>query len=406
MTTEMEQEKPRILSYAVFGATLIVVVINLVSLLFPALLFSTISEIESEINPFEIGAWAVPFLAVNLFLLGFGVLYYKKKMPNIIKKIIDSILKFEVSRRSSTIIVIILLFSYIVYAAPDLRIYEATQWEDFQRIEKIVKEYPTGEIKGVGNLAAYHVTNSLLKISDSVLQNIKIIPFIASICLLLLTYFFTAEVSQKRFAGIVAVIIMLQSFTFHRYDTLATYPNFWILFYLLSLYLILKKPYLSSISYFLSIFSKALTAQFLPMSLFFIYNEKVPIKKKIYNMIPYIVAIVIVGVVMLSGVNLAATNVGEYSNYDFIRGFTTLAYQLRADWLVLIFLLPLTFALFLKSRKGLRVADSILILILGGALSAPLLAGFTGFNIFPYRFMPLVVFFAVGVGTLLSKKVN
>ena len=402
----MEKEKPRVLSYVVFGITLTVVVTNLISLFFPALLYSTIAEIETEIDPFELGAWTVPFLVVNFFLLGFGILYYKNKIPNIIKKLVNSILNFEISRRASITIIIILLIGYISYAAQDLRIYEATQWEDFQRIERIIKDYPTGEIKGVGNLATYHVTNSLLKISEVVFQNIKAIPFIASICLLLLTYFFTVEISQKRFAGIVAVIILLQSFTFHRYDTLATYPNFWILFYLFSLYLIFKKPYLSSIAYFLSIFAKALTAQFLPMTLFFIYNEKLPMKKRIYIMIPYLATIGIVIALILAGVNIAATDVGAFSNYDFIRGFTTLTYQLRADWLILIFLLPLTFALFLKSRKGVRIADSIMILIMGSALSAPLLAGFTGFNIFPYRFMPLIVFFAVGVGTLLSKKIN
>jgi len=37
-------------------------------------------------------------------------------------------------------------------------------------------------------------------------------------------------------------------------------------------------------------------------------------------------------------------------------------------------------------------------------LTAPILTGFTDQTNQPYRFVPLVVFFAVGVGVLLSKK--
>src|SRR3990172_11671302 len=104
----MEEVKIRKTSYAVFAITLLVVGINLVSLFFPALIFSSISEIETEIDPFEIGAWTVPFLVTNFFLLGFGVLYYKNKIPGIVKKIANFILNFEISRRASTTIIIIL----------------------------------------------------------------------------------------------------------------------------------------------------------------------------------------------------------------------------------------------------------------------------------------------------------
>jgi len=52
------------------------------------------------------------------------------------------------------------------------------------------------------------------------------------------------------------------------------------------------------------------------------------------------------------------------------------------------------------------MADSILILIAGTLFSAPLLLGFTEFNTQPYRLIPFIVFFAMGVGTLLSRKTN
>jgi len=70
---------------------------------------------------------------------------------------------------------------------------------------------------------------------------------------------------------------------------------------------------------------------------------------------------------------------------------------------VLVFLLPLTIGLYLKSRKGVIEADSIMVMIAGILLSVPLLTGFSYFNIQPYRWIPLIAFFAIGVGILLSK---
>jgi len=52
------------------------------------------------------------------------------------------------------------------------------------------------------------------------------------------------------------------------------------------------------------------------------------------------------------------------------------------------------------------IGSSVLVLIIGSIISAPLLAGLTGFNIFPYRHMPLIVFFSIGVGMLFSKKIT
>jgi len=237
-----------------------------------------------------------------------------------------------------------------------------------------------------------------------IFQNVKVIPFIGSISLLLLTYFFTAKIANKRFAGLVAMVILLQSYTFLRYDTAATYSNFWTLFYLLSLYVIYKRWYLSPVSLVLSIFSKLLSAIFLPMTLFFTYRANIPRRKKINIMITYgvLVSVMLVGAFLI---DFGPRFIEPFSNFDFWDGFTTWASMLRLDGLVLLFLLPLTVGLFMISRKGLREADSILILLGGILISAPILAAFTDFEIQPYRYMPLIVFFAVGVGILLSKKI-
>jgi len=60
--------------------------------------------------------------------------------------------------------------------------------------------------------------------------------------------------------------------------------------------------------------------------------------------------------------------------------------------------------LYLASRKGVLQADAVMILIAGTLLVAPLLTGFTYMTNQPYRFVPLVFFFAIGIGTLLAKR--
>ena len=75
----------------------------------------------------------------------------------------------------------------------------------------------------------------LLDASQTIFQNIKILPFVASILVILFTYLLTVQITEKRFAGIIAILVLIQSHTFLRFDTVAVYENFWVLFYLLSL---------------------------------------------------------------------------------------------------------------------------------------------------------------------------
>ena len=90
---------------------------------------------------------------------------------------------------------------------------------------------------------------------------------------------------------------------------------------------------------------------------------------------------------------------------EFWIGFASFAAQLRFDWLVIVFLVPLTVGLFLTSEKN-KHAESIMVLIAGMLFAAPILTGFTDQTNQPYRFVPLITFFAVGVGVLLSKKTS
>ena len=353
---------------------------------------------------FESGIWLIPVITTNLILLGIGIFYYTKKLPVKIRNAINFIFNFEVSRNVALFVVVTITFFYVGSAMIDSSNDESKQLGDYEGVLRTVENWPFG-VQETPSLAVLHVKNFLLKVSLEVFQNIKIIPFLGSISLLLLTYFFTVAITKKRFAGIVAMLILVQSYTFLRFDTVATYSNFWTLFYLLSLFLILNRWYLSPISYFASIFSKPLTAAYLPLTLFFIYRSDISKKKKIRVAIPYLIIFaMILGIIFVGGPQLVELQ--DFNFNDFWNGFTTWSFQLRYDTIFLLFILPVTVGLYLTSKKGVQYADAILLLIIGVIFAMPLMAGTTTYNLHPYRYVPLIVFFAIGVGMLFSKKIT
>ena len=80
----MSISKSSILSYGVFGFSISIVLLCCVSIIFPALISSTNSEFSespfytSQVEPFEIGSLAIPFVILNGIILFIGIIYYKK----------------------------------------------------------------------------------------------------------------------------------------------------------------------------------------------------------------------------------------------------------------------------------------------------------------------------------------
>jgi len=407
----MENQKTDKISYLVFAFAFGVIFISLVSVIFPALIITLLDESGLETISFEIGSMAIPVLVANFSLLVFGILVYKKKLPNKIERLFNFVLKFEISKNVALLAFVGLIFLYIGYFMNDLKTDEELIFGDYLRVRPTVDNWPSSDNIPFPDLYYLHVKNFFLKSSIILFQNIRVIPFLASIVTLVLTYLITVEISKKRFAGLIAVVILLQSHVFLQFSTISTYDNFWTMFYLLSLYMIWKKRwYASPISYIASVFSKPLSAVFLPMTLFFTYRAEIPRKKKIYITISYVVVAAFAG----SAVLILEIDFGEdvttgglsFNSVDLWAGFTTWSFHLREDVVFLMFILPLAVSLFLTSRKGVKQADSILVLLAGIALAMPLLAAFTDFRLHPYRLVPLLVFFAIGVGTLFSNKLT
>jgi len=402
-----EFENSQIVSYVVFFCTLVVVLLTLTPVIFPALYSSFFGMYTENLEPFELGYQSVFFIVSNLLIFGFGIAYYKKKIPSLVYSAVEKIRTFEISKRVSIISLAVILVVYVGLSVPELFLDEGEQWSDYNAVLIPALEiWPFGEADDVyvQEQNDRYVRMFLLDASLDVFQNIKLLPFIASILVVVFTYLVAVQFCQKRFAGIIAVIVLLQTYTFLKFDTTAVYENFWVLFFLISLYVIEKKWFLSPIFYILAFYTKAYVAPFFLLTLFTTYRTQISRRTKIAILISYVIIVSIAIAIIFLG-DTVYPDVIEVNSNKFILGFQVIIAQLRFDLFFVMALLPVTVGLMFLSKNKLKHADSILILIFGTIIVSPILVTFTyHYEILPYRFVPLLVFFSIGVGMFFSKK--
>ena len=387
--------------------------ISLISVIFPALISETvsISDLEKlgisqhEEDPYQIGPLAELLILVNGGI--FGIYVLKNRVPEKISILFKKIVSFQISKKVTILTIIVILSIYTIMTIPEFEKNE--EFDDFITMEKRLNESIRDNrftiedaISGNQNysIAEPHVKYSLLLISEKVFGDFRVIAFFASVSLLILTYLVTEAITKNRLAGLVSIILLIQSNLFLSFDTSAVYSNFWILFYLLSLYVITKIWIASPVLFGISIFCKMLTAIFAPMSIFFILNSDISKNQKII-MISSMIVLLAAGSVIFLGTQVSE-KLTVFETDRFWEGFASFAFQMRLDGITILFLIPLIFGLFLSSKKY-KHANSISILITGVLLSAPILVGISDQTNQPYRFIPVIVFFAVGVGMLFPK---
>jgi len=399
-------ENTQTVSYIIFFCTLVVVLLTLTPVIFPALYSSFFGMFTENLDPFELGYQSVFFIVSNILILGFGAAYYKKKIPSLVYDVVGKIRTFEISKRVSIISLAVILVVYIGLTVPELSVDESSQWSDYNAVLIPALEiWPFGEADDiyVQEQNDRYVRMFLLDVSLDIFQNIKILPFIASILVVIFTYLITVQFCQKRFAGIIAVIVLLQSYTFLKFDTTAVYENFWVLFFLISLYVIEKKWFLSPVFYILAFYTKAFVAPFFLMTLFTTYRSQISRRTKIAILISYFV-IVSAALALIFVGDTIYPDIIDVNSSKFILGFQVIIAQLRFDLFFIMALLPVTVGLIFLSKNKLKHADSILILIFGTIITSPILVTFTyHYEILPYRFIPLLIFFSIGVGMFFSK---
>ena len=106
-----EFENSQTVSYVVFFCTLVVVLLTLTPVIFPALFSSFFGMFTENLDPFELGYQSVFFIVSNILILGFGAAYYKKKIPSLVYDVVEKIRTFEISKRVSMISLAVILSS-------------------------------------------------------------------------------------------------------------------------------------------------------------------------------------------------------------------------------------------------------------------------------------------------------
>lgn len=380
--------KKPVTSYFVFLFSSTITILTIIPALFPALyssfyrtsIITTTDEFDIGINPFEPGILFIPIVVTSLLVLAFTIII---KFKSIKLRIIDFPKKY------SYISIIIILSIFTILSYDDVNSEEV--FEDWNAVKRGLDIWPPDKI----NLEP-HVRYFLLVSSFTIFGNYKVIPFLASMALIITAYLFTNKITNNRLAGVIAATIILQSNLFLSFSTTATYTNFWILFYVISLFLVIHKTwFLSPIAYGMSIFSKIFSTVFFPVSIFFILNAEISIRKKI---------ILFLVVVTLISVGLYMINSTESWNWNgFLNGFVSFSYQMKYDVLIVVFLLPVITGLYFISKKN-RYANSVSIMISGILISNPILLAMTTVTTMPYRSIILVVFFAIGAAMILANQ--
>tara|TARA_Y100000590_G_scaffold66743_1_gene72348 strand:+ start:1385 stop:2590 length:1206 start_codon:yes stop_codon:yes gene_type:complete len=392
----------------VFLFALIMVGISLLSVVFPALILHEFGKISTDrFNAFEIGNNAILLIVSNIVVISLGFLYKKNKLPSFSSPI-NKIRTFEISKKQSLIAGIIILVVYTGITVPELTIDETTQFPDVFTLLVGLESFPITDSGDtvIDEQNSRFVRMILLGFSQDYFNNIKVIPFISSIILVAVTGLIAIQISHRRIAGLIAMIVLLQGYTFLEYDTIAVYENLWITFFLFSIYTIHKRWYLSGILYLLSVFSKAFATPFLILNVFYVLRSSSNRSKKLRILISYGIIILI----MFGLFSIGNTIYDDIIYVDFNRFMSSLSdfsSQMRFDTFLLIMILPVMIGLFFAARNGVKHAESMLFFIPSLLLAGPLVALATDyFVILPYRFIPLIVFFSISIAVVIFRNIK
>ena len=393
----MKLENKQQVSKIIFLICLTVSLISFVSLIFPALLIElTIQESNREINFFELGVLAIPIIIVNIVFLGLLIIHKLNRLPVGFNKIIHKISVNDVSRRTTVIVLLALFFIYLSFSIDELQ-REEFEFGDYLGAEAAARNFSFECDQFISPQIRYF----FLHISLLVFDNIRILPFIASISLLLITFFLTLELTKKRISALIAFSVLLQSNLFLLFDTTSTYENFWTSFYFFSLYLIFKKPIGSHASFILGMLSKPLVITLLPINLFAIFTNNTKKSQQIILWITYSAIILLIMVAFITN-NIVHVNELNFDLKRLISSMNEFGNSLRYDSLILMLFIPCIIILFRKTGQIAKSVNLIFVGIIMSILSQSIMFSLIDMTLQLYRFIPLIVFIAISVGIIFS----
>ena len=305
--------------------------------------------------------------------------------------------QFDVPKNIAYLILTGLIIIFVIFSFDELS-REEYELGDYGLLKPAIEDLGENNLSS-GTLRHFHLYASLL-----IFENLRVIPFLISIGLLLTAYLLSSELSNKRLSGLVSTAILLQSNLFLLFDTTSVYNNAWSLFYFVSLYLMFKKPVFSHLSYAWSLFLKPLTGLYFPINIFLILQENFSNNQKKILIISYAIIILLVLTLIFSGF-LAEFERITFDEQKFIVGLSEFGNSFRFDGLILLLFFPTMIILYLKAGSKKKV-EFIFFSIGIMFVAQPLLNSLVEITVQPYRYIPLIVFFSIAVGLIFSNLKN
>lgn len=305
------------------------------------------------------------------------------------------------------IIIVTLFIGYTITTIPELFVDECIGVEDCFDFDRRMARLNVWDVSWIVDDFRHFVHMSLLVLSLSVFGNPKVLVLFSSILLLVVSYLLAVNLTRRKEAGIITLAVIIQSFVFYNYDTSVTYPSFWALLFVTSMYLVTTKWYASPLPYIISIPAKAITVIFFPPFLAFVWL--VDIKKSVKIKITVLYGIIITAFIVI-GFNISFVTSAR-SGFNLIRipdfdktleGFVSWVWKGFAnDQITLVILIFSSFIILTKmihkpNAKALLAVTWLLI------LTSPFLIGFTTYDVWPYRMLVHVVAIALMAGFLVT----
>ena len=134
---DLEQKKQDFISWTVFLFTIIVVIITMISVIFPAFILGTfegIPKYPQTIDIFEKGVLFYPFLVVNIIAISLAILHLKNKLSRFVNNIFLKIINYDISRKQALVVVLIILDFYMMFTLQEILLNDT--WEDYNRTVK------------------------------------------------------------------------------------------------------------------------------------------------------------------------------------------------------------------------------------------------------------------------------
>jgi hypothetical protein len=134
--------------------------------------------------------------------------------------------------------------------------------------------------------------------------------------------------------------------------------------------------------------------------MFLIYRSERPQKERLILISPYAALTAIMAALVLGGTLVSMTGFDSALFFGVIQGLPNM---LATDMAFLVFIVPVTVGLFIRSWRGSSFADCVMLMLLVAIGLYYLLDAATGIPSQPYRLVPLLTFFAIGTGMMFAR---